>query len=390
MKRYIRANSSALNFRWTKPWRPYSGSTSSYQTLYVNDVEVGYVESYDVDGEFGSIAYIKADPNEYEQSLGTFKSSAEARNRLEQEVRRANDLIESFPDNQNVDSATQVFAESDEDRWYNVSWYTQDGRQNGENVLVPAHSSYDPYVYIERYLIGTYGDEYGGIADYMEVDSTLPDGSVWDEGYEPIESDTIIKRYSDVRPYEDRKYWYFTTHGIGPGTTPKDLTVLETREGQNEKGTWGTFVCLDGVLNTDELSYYDLKELAPDNITSAEDIEDNEDEWSPYHGHNYMVCAGPYNELTFHCDDPKRAITYWFKYNKKYPTEVAVMCPTKDLAMQLVKAGTPKLLTSLEEKFGCPYKLDWLIDECKRKSEDGCKGFYEGEYGDTVHPFGVG
>ena len=44
-----------------------------------------------------------------------------------------------------------------------------------------------------------------------------------------------MERYSDVRPYGERRYWYFTTHGTGPGTIPKDLHVLETREGQNEK-----------------------------------------------------------------------------------------------------------------------------------------------------------
>lgn len=73
-----------------------------------------------------------------------------------------------------------------------------------------------------------------------------------------------IVRYSDEVPYEKRRYWYFTLHGIGPGTIPKDLKVLETRDGQNEKGTWGTFVCLNGVLNTDELYEYDMKELAPE------------------------------------------------------------------------------------------------------------------------------
>lgn len=70
-------------------------------------------------------------------------------------------------------------------------------------------------------------------------------------------------RYSDEVPYEKRRYWYFTLHGIGPGTIPKDLKVLETRDGKNEKGTWGTFVCLDGILNTSELEEFDLKELKP-------------------------------------------------------------------------------------------------------------------------------
>ena len=71
-------------------------------------------------------------------------------------------------------------------------------------------------------------------------------------------------RYSDEVPYEKRRYWYFTLHGLGPGTIPKDLKVLETREGKNDKGTFGLYICLDGVVNTDELYEYDLKELAPE------------------------------------------------------------------------------------------------------------------------------
>ena len=73
----------------------------------------------------------------------------------------------------------------------------------------------------------------------------------------------MITRYSDTVPYEKRKYWYFTTHGIGPGTIPKDLKVLEVKEGRNDKGTLGDFICLDGILNTSELKEYDLKELIP-------------------------------------------------------------------------------------------------------------------------------
>ena len=70
-------------------------------------------------------------------------------------------------------------------------------------------------------------------------------------------------RYSDHVPQEKRKYWYFTTHGAKPGSIPSDLHVLEIRDGENEKGTKGTFVMLDGVLNTSELNKFDMKELVP-------------------------------------------------------------------------------------------------------------------------------
>ena len=81
-----------------------------------------------------------------------------------------------------------------------------------------------------------------------------------------------ISRYSDVVPYENRKYWYFTTHGLGPGMLPKGVKVLKTQEGQNKQGTWGDFICLDAILNTSELRQYDLIELAPDTMEECDSM----------------------------------------------------------------------------------------------------------------------
>lgn len=402
------ASMSDHNMEWHEPWRPYSGSKSMYQTLYVDDKEVGYIESYDVDGQHETIAFIKVDPTEYEESLGTFRSEADAKDKLESEIRRIYDLVDTFP----VTSATAEDADNDE-------------CINGSNCV-------------------------------------------------NCESN-VIKRYSDIRPYEDRRYWYFTTHGIGPGTIPKDLNVLETREGQNDKGTQGTYICLDGVLNTDELNYYDLRELAPQDITSVEEIEDDTyfdgpkpghilwniswwdqrgnqcgenlelpkdekypgiaierylidkyddeyggiadfmgfddegnyiigatdvddtddeswwDEWDPYQGHKYRVYGNDY-QTNQAFDDPEKAIQCWFKYQKDAPMDVSIMSKTKADAIELVKAATPQLLTGLHAQYKCPYKLDWLISEAEKQVEDGCKYFYEDSYGygDSVHPFGVG
>lgn len=67
-----------------------------------------------------------------------------------------------------------------------------------------------------------------------------------------------MNRYSDNIPYNERKFWYFTTHGLGPGTIPKDLKLLQVIEAIN-----GDYICLDGVLNTSELQKYDIIEKAP-------------------------------------------------------------------------------------------------------------------------------
>lgn len=142
------------------------------------------------------------------------------------------------------------------------------------------------------------------------------------------------KRYSDEVPYEKRRYWYFTTHGLGPGTIPKDLKVLETREGPNDKGTWGDYVCLDGVMNTDELKTFDMRELAPHEYDGKmrEDafIEKFLDD------HDFMNCG--YFECVYkdedgiHIDGVEgdwkhthaylRELMYFLGYTQKYEHEV--------------------------------------------------------------------
>lgn len=72
-----------------------------------------------------------------------------------------------------------------------------------------------------------------------------------------------INRYSDVVPYEKRKYWYFTTHGVQPGSIPKGVNVLDIVEGESRGGMQGTFVMLDAILNTSELKEFDMKEESP-------------------------------------------------------------------------------------------------------------------------------
>lgn len=217
------------SMKWGEMWRPYSGSQSSFTTLYVDGQEVGYVEAWQYDGAYGYIAYLKADSNKYEESVGEFRSLDAAKACLESIVQDTQDRVDNFP----VTSSETVTSDSSEDEY----------------------------------------------------------------------------------------------------------------------------------------------------------------EWSPFQNRNYLVTAGPYSDVTFFCDDPKRAIAYWFKYQKKYPMDVSISCPIRELAVKLVKAGTSKYLTTLYDKYSdCPYKLDYLIEECKRKVADGCRGFYENDYGygDTVHPFTVG
>ena len=158
------------------------------------------------------------------------------------------------------------------------------------NVFIQFDSSTDKY----PRLIGYFGD--GSYDDYTSAPLKANDIkncelNAYMDGYDIVDFEGMLRdnpkmfyiresgystsrkgqrvqesRYSDVVPYENRKYWYFTTHGIGPGTIPPGVHLLDVVEGQNKKGTWGDFICLDAILNTSELRQYDLIELAPDNV----------------------------------------------------------------------------------------------------------------------------
>lgn len=71
-----------------------------------------------------------------------------------------------------------------------------------------------------------------------------------------FDENQLIFESFDKEPHE---FWYYTKHGLGPGTVPKDVEILDVKEDDN----WGTYIKLDKVLTTDELEYYDLKERAP-------------------------------------------------------------------------------------------------------------------------------
>lgn len=63
-------------------------------------------------------------------------------------------------------------------------------------------------------------------------------------------------------------YWYLTKHGLGPGTIPQGVTVIDHIDDM-----WDTYILLDRMLNTEELQTYDLKEVMPPEELLPESFE---------------------------------------------------------------------------------------------------------------------
>lgn len=76
---------------------------------------------------------------------------------------------------------------------------------------------------------------------------------VYTESLSEVLDDKGVERYG-----VNGEWWYFTTHGVQPGSVPKGIEILDVIDTAN-----GTYFCSDRVLNTSELRYYDIKEKYP-------------------------------------------------------------------------------------------------------------------------------
>lgn len=79
-------------------------------------------------------------------------------------------------------------------------------------------------------------------------------------------------------------YWYFTRHGVQPGSVPKDITVLEVKDADN-----GSYFLSDKVLTTQELKDYEITEKRP----VDEDVED-----LPHQGNKVLQNKNQYGYAT--------------------------------------------------------------------------------------------
>lgn len=65
------------------------------------------------------------------------------------------------------------------------------------------------------------------------------------------------------------RYWYFTRHGVQPGSVPKYVNILDIIDTPE-----GSYFLADGVILTNDLRYYDIKERKPeDSVTSSTRIK---------------------------------------------------------------------------------------------------------------------
>ena len=79
-----------------------------------------------------------------------------------------------------------------------------------------------------------------------------------------------LDKSKSIKESSDSEYWYFTKHGVQPGSIPNNIYVLEIKDTPD-----GTYFKGNRVLTTKELQDYEIKEKSPELIESNnEDMQD--------------------------------------------------------------------------------------------------------------------
>lgn len=88
-------------------------------------------------------------------------------------------------------------------------------------------------------------------------------------------------------------YWFFTTHGVQPGSVPRDVDILDIIDTPN-----GSFVKFNRFLSTKELNEYDMVERAPKSVMSSKGSDVGLGDTVEYNGQTYVIIDDEDNLLT--------------------------------------------------------------------------------------------
>lgn len=175
-------------------------------------------------------------------------------------------LIDSLLINapEDIKSATQIQGSSDE--WTYLS-----------SKSVPDsdgfYTDYTLYTNLDRSkFICMFGDNdlYEPDEDYADFETESEDQAwEWFNSYEGF-TDEDDHWMDDIMSSTSNNYWYFTTHGVMPGSVPKGINILDIKDTPN-----GSFFLTDSVIKTADLERFDIKERKPQDVKGSSFGTDN-------------------------------------------------------------------------------------------------------------------
>ena len=117
--------------------------------------------------------------------------------------------------------------------------------------------------------------DYDGLMSLCDALNPIVQRYDKDSYFEPVQPGIIeawVNTQNDVIESSitsSSRYWYFTRHGVQPGSVPKYVNILDIVDKPE-----GSYFLADGVILTNDLRDYDIKERKPeDSVTSSTRIK---------------------------------------------------------------------------------------------------------------------
>lgn len=103
-------------------------------------------------------------------------------------------------------------------------------------------------------------------------------------------------------------------------------------------------------------------------------------------GTDYDIHDGGYT------DDPELAIIKWLRLSKNSPMSISIDTNKNAHAQELLQwvVDNEEKFRKLCAEYNCPYKIDYMIDECKKKLERPSNFETKYNYPDQIYPFAIG
>ena len=125
-------------------------------------------------------------------------------------------------------------------------------------------------------------------------------------------------------------------------------------------------------------------------LTESEDLDDDEfDEWSQPRDVFDVTAFTDSLEMVSspkRFKDPGKAIEYWFKLGKRYPTCVMITGYKKqEQELRQWTLDNEDKVREWAKQYKCPYKIEYILDACKKPSLRS-----NDKWSDQCHPYDLG
>lgn len=183
-------------------------------------------------------------PAAYDEIMSTFKDKYSDYDEIDYSVAKVLGLVD------------ESLKEESSNKGWVKRWNFLDNYYKGDLVISKISSPVDAW-HVEK--VAPNGHTIKHLGNYKSLEVAM----------DAAEKHLIKNESKSIKEDSKSGYWYFTRHGVQPGSIPKGANVLMLQDVEN-----GTYVKLDRVLTTKELNDYEIIEKRPAGLDESKSIKE--------------------------------------------------------------------------------------------------------------------